>query len=65
MIMPLACAVDDYVFNAVAAICGEETAFKLCYEDYETYFEVKSVVDAILNGIGPGGKPIEEGEPLE
>ncbi|SDJ60366.1 hypothetical protein SAMN05421868_1348 [Paenibacillus naphthalenovorans] len=62
MIMPLACAVDDYVFNAVAAICGEETAFKLCYEDYETYFEVKSVVDILLGGIGPGGKPIKESE---
>ncbi|WP_217634735.1 hypothetical protein [Paenibacillus naphthalenovorans] len=53
---------DDYVFNAVAAICGEETAFKLCYEDYETYFEVKSVVDILLGGIGPGGKPIKESE---
>lgn len=62
MIIPLECAVDDYVFNAVASLCGEDTAWKLCYEDHETYFEVKSVVDTILGGVGPRGKPLKESE---
>lgn len=61
MIIPLACAVDDYVFNAVAALYDEETAFKLCYEDHETYAEVMNVVDTILGGHRPGN-PIKESE---
>lgn len=48
--IPLACSVDDDTFLMVSALCGEEAAWKLCYTDAETYLEVKTVCDIILNG---------------
>jgi len=56
MISPLHQCVDDETFRMVSALCGEDTAFKLCYEDVETAMEVKTIVDIILNGVRPGGK---------
>ena len=59
MIKPLECCVDDTTFRQVAAICGEEVAWKLCYEDEETYLVVKAMVDTILGGFAPGGKEMK------
>lgn len=50
MIMPLACAVEDDVFNAVKLICGEEVAWNLCYEDIETFEQVREFVDLLKGG---------------
>jgi hypothetical protein len=59
MIIPLTPAVDDAVYRAVELICGEETALQLCYEDKETYEQVKEFVEVILNG-APMGIPVKE-----
>lgn len=50
MIVPMACVVEDDVFNAVSLICGEETAWNLCYEDSQTFDQVKEFVTVVLDG---------------
>ena len=50
MIVPLSCAVEDDVFNAVSLICGEEVAWNLCYEDVETFEQVKEFVTVVYDG---------------
>lgn len=50
MIMPMSCAVEDDVFNAVRLICGEEVAWNLCYEDAETLEQVKEFIN-IIKGV--------------
>lgn len=50
MIVPMACAVEDDVFNAVKLICGDEVAWDLCYEDVSTFNEVKEFINVILDG---------------
>lgn len=50
MIIPLSCAVEDDVFAAVTLICGEEVAWNLCYEDSQTFDQVKEFVTVVLDG---------------
>jgi hypothetical protein len=50
MVVPLSCAVEDDVFNAVSLICGEEVAWNLCYEDVQTFEHVKEFVTVVLDG---------------
>lgn len=54
MIVPLSCAVEDDVFTAVSNICGEDVAFNLCYEDKETFDQVKEFINVVLDGYRMG-----------
>ncbi|MNR68451.1 hypothetical protein D3C85_1930080 [compost metagenome] len=50
MIVPLSCAVEDDVFNAVSLICGEDVAWNLCYEDQGTFEQVREFVTVVYDG---------------
>ncbi|CAN7361993.1 hypothetical protein [Paenibacillus sp. LjRoot56] len=56
MIVPLSTAVDEEVYKAVSAICGEEVALQLCYSDPEEIQEIKNVINIITNGVRSGRK---------